>query len=60
MAFGAMTFTQGNRNIAAVYKVGAALAEELGALDEATTPPKVYPDWFIDQLGDDAMRKALG
>jgi aryl-alcohol dehydrogenase-like predicted oxidoreductase len=29
MAFGAMTFTQGNRNIAAIYKVGAALADEL-------------------------------
>jgi aryl-alcohol dehydrogenase-like predicted oxidoreductase len=29
LAFGAMTFTQGNQNIAAIYKVGAALADEL-------------------------------
>ena len=29
LAFGAMTFTQGNRNIAAIYKVGAQLADEL-------------------------------
>ena len=29
LAFGAMTFTQGNKNIAAVYKVGAKLADEL-------------------------------
>ena len=26
MAFGAMTFTQGNQNIAAIYKVGEKLA----------------------------------
>ncbi|TAK84157.1 MAG: aldo/keto reductase [Betaproteobacteria bacterium] len=35
-------------------------AEEVAALDAATTPPKVYPNWFIDQLGDDALQKALG
>jgi aryl-alcohol dehydrogenase-like predicted oxidoreductase len=29
LAFGAMTFTQGNKNLAAVYKVGAKLADEL-------------------------------
>ena len=29
MAFGAMTFTQGNQNIAAIYKVGEKLAAEL-------------------------------
>jgi aryl-alcohol dehydrogenase-like predicted oxidoreductase len=29
LAFGAMTFTQGNRNIGAIYKVGAQLADEL-------------------------------
>ena len=29
LAFGTMTFTQGNKNIAAVYKVGAKLADEL-------------------------------
>jgi aryl-alcohol dehydrogenase-like predicted oxidoreductase len=29
MAFGAMTFTQGNTNIAAIYKVGEKLASEL-------------------------------
>jgi aryl-alcohol dehydrogenase-like predicted oxidoreductase len=29
LAFGAMTFTQGNRDIGAIYKVGAKLAEEL-------------------------------
>jgi aryl-alcohol dehydrogenase-like predicted oxidoreductase len=31
LAFGAMTFTQGNKDIGAVYKVGAQLAEELVA-----------------------------
>jgi aryl-alcohol dehydrogenase-like predicted oxidoreductase len=29
MSFGAMTFTQGNRDIGAVYKVGAQVADEL-------------------------------
>jgi aryl-alcohol dehydrogenase-like predicted oxidoreductase len=29
MAFGAMTFTQGNKDIGAIYKVGAELASEL-------------------------------
>jgi aryl-alcohol dehydrogenase-like predicted oxidoreductase len=29
LAFGAMTFTAGNKDIGAVYKVGAALADEL-------------------------------
>lgn len=29
LAFGAMTFTQGNTSLSAIYKVGAALADEL-------------------------------
>jgi aryl-alcohol dehydrogenase-like predicted oxidoreductase len=29
LAFGAMTFTGGNKDLATVYKVGAALADEL-------------------------------
>lgn len=29
LAFGAMTFTQGNKNIAAIYKVGEKLADQL-------------------------------
>lgn len=35
LAFGAMTFTAGNKDIASIYKVGAKLAEELvgAALD---------------------------
>lgn len=35
LAFGAMTFTQGNRNMATIYKVGEKLADELvgGAID---------------------------
>jgi aryl-alcohol dehydrogenase-like predicted oxidoreductase len=39
LAFGAMTFTQGNRDIGAIYKVGASLAEELvgRALDAGVT-----------------------
>lgn len=39
MAFGAMTFTAGNRDIGAVYKVGAELADELvgRALDHGVT-----------------------
>jgi aryl-alcohol dehydrogenase-like predicted oxidoreductase len=35
-------------------------AGELAALDEATTPPKVYPAWFIEQLVDGDLQKALG
>src|SRR5581483_11709294 len=31
LAFGAMTFTQGNKDYASIYKVGAQLAEELVA-----------------------------
>jgi hypothetical protein len=45
MAFGAMTFTQGNKNIA--------------TLDEATTLPPVYPTWFIERLVDGELEKAL-
>lgn len=39
LAFGAMTFTQGNRDIGAIYKVGADLADELTgrALDAGVT-----------------------
>lgn len=39
LAFGAMTFTQGNKDIGAIYKVGAKLAEELvgRALDAGVT-----------------------
>jgi len=33
--------------------------EDLAALDEATTPPKVYPTWFIEQLVDGDLQKAL-
>jgi hypothetical protein len=33
----------------AIYKVGAALAEE----------GRVYPTWFIERLGDEALQKAL-
>src|SRR5919197_6467374 len=35
LAFGAMTFTQGNRTMASIYKVGEALADQLvgGALE---------------------------
>jgi aryl-alcohol dehydrogenase-like predicted oxidoreductase len=29
LAFGAMTFSSGNKDIAAIYKVGAGLADEL-------------------------------
>src|SRR5262249_5290967 len=29
LAFGAMTFTQGNRNMVSIYKVGEAVADEL-------------------------------
>jgi hypothetical protein len=47
MAFGAMTFTQGNKNVAAIYKVGAALAGELvgKAMPASTssTPPTATP-----------------
>src|SRR6187399_2106251 len=39
LAFGAMTFTAGNKDIGAVFKVGAKLAEELvgKALDAGVT-----------------------
>jgi len=39
LAFGAMTFTQGNKDIGAVYKVGAKLADQLvgRALDAGVT-----------------------
>lgn len=34
--------------------------EDMAALDEATTLPKVYPTWFIEQLVDGELQKALG
>jgi len=39
LAFGAMTFTQGNADVGAIYKVGATLADELvgQALDKGVT-----------------------
>ena len=39
LAFGTMTFTQGNKNIAAVYKVGAKLADEL--VGQASMPASI-------------------
>jgi aryl-alcohol dehydrogenase-like predicted oxidoreductase len=34
-------------------------AEEVKALDEATTLPPVYPTWFIERLADCDLEKAL-
>jgi len=121
LAFGAMTFTAGNKDIGSIYKVGAKLAHELvgrsldagvnvfdtadgyangesetllGAalkphrerviiatkvgfrtgvaaadliltdaqiaqLDAAIPLPSVYPNWFIDNLADQAVAQAL-
>jgi aryl-alcohol dehydrogenase-like predicted oxidoreductase len=33
--------------------------EEVKALDDATTLPPVYPTWFIEQLVDGELEKAL-
>jgi aryl-alcohol dehydrogenase-like predicted oxidoreductase len=33
---------------------------ELAELDAATTPPPVYPNWFIDRLQDQVTAKAIG
>jgi aryl-alcohol dehydrogenase-like predicted oxidoreductase len=33
---------------------------DIAALDAATTPAAVYPNWFIDNLVDQPMRTALG
>jgi aryl-alcohol dehydrogenase-like predicted oxidoreductase len=33
--------------------------EEIAALDAATTPPPVYPNWFIDRLADAKTAEAL-
>ncbi len=35
-------------------------AEELAALDAATPPAAVYPNWFIENLRDQAVGAALG
>ncbi len=34
-------------------------AEEIRALDQATEPPAVYPNWFSDKLIDQTLRDAL-
>jgi aryl-alcohol dehydrogenase-like predicted oxidoreductase len=33
--------------------------EELALLDEATALPPVYPTWFIQRMGDEALQEAL-
>ncbi|MBV8210079.1 MAG: aldo/keto reductase [Burkholderiaceae bacterium] len=33
--------------------------DDLGALDQATTLPPVYPNWFIERLVDEPMQKAI-
>ncbi|WP_376097786.1 aldo/keto reductase [Roseomonas sp. CCTCC AB2023176] len=35
-------------------------AEEVAALDAITTPPEVYPNWFIERLVDARHRDVLG
>ena len=35
-------------------------AAEIAALDAATTPVAVYPNWFIDNLVDQPLKAALG
>jgi aryl-alcohol dehydrogenase-like predicted oxidoreductase len=54
---GASKLPQLEDNLAAInLKLSA---EDLAALDEATTLPKVYPNWFIEQLADAEVQKAL-
>ena len=62
LAFGAMTFTAGNKDIGAVYKVGADLAGDLVAdLETATALAPVYPNFFMDNIATDrALVEALG
>jgi len=33
---------------------------EIAALDDATAPPPVYPNWFIERLADQPTAKAIG
>jgi hypothetical protein len=33
---------------------------DLAALDAATEPAPVYPNWFIDNLVDESQKVALG
>ena len=41
--------------------VDVALSEaEIAALDAATEPPPVYPNWFSERLADQATTQALG
>lgn len=35
-------------------------AEEIAELDALTTPPPVYPNWYIDKLSDQVTAEALG
>ncbi len=61
LAFGAMTFTAGNKDMASIYKVGAQLADELvGRALNVATPPPVYPNWFIERMMDQPTARALG
>ena len=34
-------------------------SHDLAALDEATTPAGVYPNWFVDGLADAPAKEAL-
>lgn len=38
----------------------ALTAGEVASLDELTSPPAVYPNWFIDRMVDGPQRDALG
>jgi len=33
---------------------------EIAALDAATAPPPVYPNWFIERMTDQPTARALG
>jgi hypothetical protein len=66
LAFGAMTFTAGNRSLGAVSKVGTELAGQLveraliAELDAATPLPPVYPNFFTDGIAvDPPLAQAL-
>lgn len=50
-------FTQDNKDLAVMdLPLSAA---DLAELDADTVPPKVYPNWFIEQLADTQVAKAL-
>ena len=69
LAFGAMTFTAGNKDMGAIDKVGADLAcqlednlkaaavtldaAEVADLDAATPLAPVYPNFFMDDIAID-------